>query len=64
MHFFPNLSNSFAHGYDPNKKIKIEKPNIITNERKKRHSDEEKPDPDDVDLSDHLAYLESMCALE
>ena len=54
MHFFPNLSNSFAHGYDPNKKVKIEKPKIVTNERKKRHSaDEEKPDPDDVDLSDH-----------
>ena len=63
MHFFPNLSNSFAHGYDPNKKIKIEKPNIITNERKKRHSDEEKPDPDDVDLSDHLvnAHEDVLC---
>ena len=58
MHFFPNLSNSFAEGYDPTKPVKIEKPNIVTNERKKRHGgQEEKLNPNEVDLSDHPLHV-------
>ena len=59
MHFFPNLSNSFAQGYDPTKTVKIEKPNIVTNERKKRHSHshEEKQNLKEVDLSDHPLHV-------
>ena len=54
--FFPNLSSSFAHGYDPTKRDKIEKPNIVTNERKKRHLHEGKRNPNEVDLSDHHVH--------
>ena len=58
MSFFPNLSNTFAQGYDPTKSFKIMKPNIATkNKRNRRHLHEEELAPSVVDLSDHPLHV-------